>query len=117
MYWVYGSFRETTFQKIKTQGSALLKAAADKNYAPAMFFGKLQLAGTLVPKDAGAGLALIRDAAVLGSANAQEFLASKYQSGSGVEQDVEKAKRYFRLVLPLGTPECQLSLAKLLLNP
>jgi len=102
----------------KNAGLALLKAAADKNYAPAMFLlGKLQLAGTLVPKDARAGLALIRAAAVLGSANAQEFLASKYQSGSGVEQDVEKAKRYFRLCAASATPECQLALAKLLLNP
>jgi len=103
--------------KDENGGVALLKAAADKNYAPAMFLlGKMQIAGTLVPKDVDGGLQQIKDAAILGSTNAQALLGSKYQSGDGVERDIERAERYFRLCAASGTPECQLSLAKLLLS-
>ncbi|HXR76615.1 MAG TPA: TonB family protein [Bryobacteraceae bacterium] len=103
--------------KNERDGLALLKSAAGKNYAPAIFFlGKMQMAGALVPKNADEGLMQIKDAAILGNANAQELLGSKYQFGNGVERDIEKAKRYFRLCAASGTPECQLSLAKLLLS-
>lgn len=107
----------THMSKDEAVGLALLKAAADENYAPAVFLlGKMEMDGTSVPKNVEGGLKQIKDAAILGSTSAQELLASKYQSGDGVERDVEKAKRYFRLCAASGAPECQLSLAKLLLS-
>ena len=92
-------------------GLAQIQKAADKNYGPALFYlGSLKLAS-----DAEKGLVLLRDAAVLGSWQAQFTLGDKYEKGDGVAPDLERAKRYFRLCGASGIPECQFRLAKLLL--
>jgi hypothetical protein len=97
-------------------GLVKIQTAADKNYGPALFFvGNSTMQGDLMPKDPGKGLSLIHEA-VLGSHQAQFTLGDKYAIGDGVGIDLERAKRYFRLCSATGTPECQLRLAKLLLD-
>lgn len=71
--------------------------------------------GTSVPKDSEKGLALVRDAAMLGSPDAQFTLGDMYERGAGVAMDLERAKSYFRLCAASGTPECEFQLGKLLL--
>jgi TPR repeat protein len=59
---------------------------------------------------------LIRDAASLGSVDAQILLGRKYESGQGVEKDLARSRHYFRLCAATAVPECQYRLARLLLS-
>jgi TonB family protein len=98
-------------------GLAQIQKAADKNYGPALSFtGNSKMQGDFFPKDVSKGLSLIHEAAVLGSNQAQFTLGDKYTKGDGVDVDIERAKRYFRLCAAAGTPDCQLRLAKLLID-
>jgi TonB family protein len=109
--------RGDVLPKDAAAGLVKIQTAADKNYGPALFFvGNSKMQGDLMPKDPGKGLSLIHEAAVLGSQQAQFTLGDKYATGDGVGIDLERAKRYFRLCAATGTPECQLRLAKLLLD-
>jgi TPR repeat protein len=98
--------------KDEAVGLANIQKAADQNYGPAMFtIGRAQLNG-----DPAKGLALIRQAAVLGSREAQFMLGGIYEDGKDVEIDLARSKRYFRLCAASGTPECQFKLGQLLIR-
>ncbi len=74
------------------------------------------MAGQRVEKDPEKGLELVRNAALLGSRQAQFFLGVAYESGDGVPQSAERARQYFRLCAALGETPCQVRLAQLLLQ-
>jgi len=98
--------------KDEAAGLANIQKAADQNYGPAMFtIGRAQLNG-----DPAKGLALIRQAAVLGSREAQFMLGGIYEDGKDVEIDLARSERYFRLCAASGTPECQFKLGQLLIR-
>jgi TonB family protein len=98
---------------------ALLVAAAEKRNGPAMYeIGRRHLAGTGTAADAKNGLQLMKDAAVLGSKQAQNYLGVAYEKGDGVEQDGERSRRYYRLCAAARDSACQFNLARsLLLKP
>lgn len=100
--------------KDEARAQQLIDAAAKKNYGPAIFEqGRRKLAAS--PENADAAWKQIRDASMLGSAAAQEFLGDRYAAGLGVEKDEERARRYYRLCATGGTARCQFRLAELLL--
>ncbi|HEY6987050.1 MAG TPA: TonB family protein [Bryobacteraceae bacterium] len=92
-------------------GLSKIQYAASKNYGPALFFiGRSTIEGHLFPKDVNKGLPLMRDAAVLGSQQAQFMLGDKYEKGDGVEADSERAQRYFACAPPREWPSANFGL-------
>jgi TPR repeat protein len=64
------------------------------------------------------GLKQMQQAALLGSAPAQFHLGRRYEIGEGVPQDLDRARRSFRLCAAQGVGLCQHRLARLLFqNP
>ena len=74
------------------------------------------MAGQRVEKDPEKGLELMRNAALLGSRQAQFFLGAAYENGGGVPPSAEHARQYFRLCAATGETPCQVRLAQLLLQ-
>lgn len=103
--------------KDPVQSLALLSFAAEKNYGPAVYeMGRMYLEGQDLPLDRNRGLRLIHEAAVAGSAGAQAHLGAMYEAGVEAPRDLPRARRYFRLCAAGNQPECQVRLARLLLN-
>ena len=96
---------------------ALFTAGAERRYGPSMYqIGRCQLSGTGVTADPTGGMQLIKDAAVLGSTQAQLYLGLAYEKGEGMEQDSDRARRYFRLCAAARDYACQFKLAQSLLS-
>jgi TonB family protein len=95
-------------------GMEKIRKAADKKYAPALY----QVAAHAIDdaSDADASWEKMRQAAVLGSREAQFFLGDHYERGDGVEQSVDRAKNYFRLCGAKGEARCQYRMARLMFN-
>ncbi len=95
-------------------GMAKIRKAADKNYPPALY----QVAARAIDDaaDAEASWEKMRQAAVLGSREAQFFLGDHYERGDGVEQSVDRAKNYFRLCGAKGEARCQYRMARLMFD-
>src|SRR5260370_12334588 len=89
--------------------------AADKTYPPAMY----QVAARAIDDAANAAASWekMRQAAVLGSREAQFFLGDRYERGDGVAQSADRAKNYFRLSAPTHQPPYQYPLPRLLFSP
>lgn len=99
------------------EGWALIEKAAAKNYGPAIYeIGIRRIEGIDLAKNEEKGLGELREAATLGSIQAQFYLGDRYQKGSGVPIDLDRARRYFRLCSAQGVSVCQYRLAKLLLE-
>ena len=97
------------------QGRALIAKAADKNYGPAIYeVGAMYLEARQSPAGVDKGIQLLRDAAVLGSKQAQYALATRYEAGDGLPRDQERARYFFRLCAAGGDANCQFRLGKLL---
>ena len=65
------------------------------------------------------GLEMMRDAAHLGSTEAQYFLGFAYEHGNpdlGIQQDQDTARQYYRFCAAVGQIVCQYRLGDLLLN-
>lgn len=91
----------------------LEREAVAKNDAMCMCeLGKRLLESGAIEK----GLPLLRDAATLGNRAAQFYLGGRYESGQDVEQDQERAQRYFRLCGAAGEAACQFRVGRLLLS-
>jgi len=76
--YLLGKFRESgkLVPKDPDQALTLLKQAAEANFGPAVYeLGRMYVDGNRLPKDEKQGLEMIRTAAILGSAQAQFFLA------------------------------------------
>jgi TPR repeat protein len=58
----------------------------------------------------------MRQASVLGSAQAQFYLGNRYEKGDGLPRELDRARRYFRLCAARGVAQCQFRLASLLFN-
>jgi TPR repeat protein len=58
----------------------------------------------------------VKNAAVLGSRQAQFFLGAAYESGDEVPQSDDRARHYFRLCAAEGETPCQVRLALLLMQ-
>ena len=98
------------------QSLKLLTKSADKNYGPAMCeLGKMYVEGSGLPLDLSKGWKLIREAAVLGSIEAQ-YLMGVLSENEGKDRDEEKARRYFRLCAAAANPHCQFRLGQALLS-
>jgi TPR repeat protein len=103
--------------KDTADGWRLIEKAADKNYGPALYqvaFRSLQAGGD--PSGMERQRQALRDAAVLGSIEAQFYLGQAYEAGTGVPQEPDRARRYFRLCAIKGEPLCQYRLGRLLLE-
>lgn len=95
----------------------VMSEAAEKNYARAVYeIGRMTMAGRRVEKDPEKGLELVKNAALLGSRQAQFFLGAAYESGDGVPLSAERARQYFRLCAAEGETPCQVRLARLLMQ-
>ncbi len=94
-------------------GLANIQKAADQKYGPALLFiGRAAISGDSMPKNTVKGLGLVREAALLGSADAQFILGGMYQEG----KDRERSKRYYRLCAASAMPECEFRLGQLLIG-
>ncbi len=77
--------------------SSLDQAAAKQDDADALLFlGTANMDGRLVAKDQKKGLAFLRKAATLGSADAQLKLGRRYQDGNEVDVDIRVAEKYLQ---------------------
>ena len=98
-------------------GLALIQKAAAKNYGPALYeIAARLIEGRDLPANVEKGLEMMQQASVLGSQQAQLFLGMRYEAGVGVERDLERAKRCFRLCAAQGMSICEYRLGRLLLN-
>jgi TonB family protein len=97
-----------------TAGWAKIEQAAKKNYGPAIY----RIARRSLDDSTGSEKAWdnMRRAAVLGSREAQYFLGDRYQKGTGLDVDADRAKNYFRLCAAGGVAQCQDRLAHLLFD-
>ena len=95
-------------------GMEKIRKAADKNYAPAVY----QVGARAIEDSAGgeASWGKMRQAAVLGSGEAQYFLGDRFERGDGVEQSVDRARNYFRLCGAKGEARCQYRMARLMFD-
>jgi TPR repeat protein len=59
---------------------------------------------------------MMRQASILGSPQAQFYLGNRYETGSGVPRELDRARRYFRLCAAQGVPLCQYRLGRLLFD-
>lgn len=99
--------------KDEAAGLDLVRKAADKNHGPAIFeLARRQLDAE--PKSKAA-LEEARRAALLGSTQAQFYLASRAERGLHEPVDLERARRYYRLCASAKIAECRLRLGRLML--
>jgi TonB family protein len=101
----------------EARGALLVGKAADKHHGPAMFdIGLGSVEGKGVPQDTEKGLRVMHEAANLGSYAAQFYLGNYYEQGADGPRDADRARRSFRLCAAAGHADCQVRLAKLLLE-
>jgi TonB family protein len=93
-------------------GMAKIEKAAKKDFGPAIY----QIALRALRESAASkrDWSKMRQAAMLGSVEAQFLLGDRHERGDGVKQDVGRAKNYFRLCAARGIMQCQYRLARLL---
>jgi TPR repeat protein len=98
----------------------LIAAAAQAKYGPAMFVlasASLEQKGdSKALKD---GQQMMRDAAHLGSTQAQYFMGFAYEHGNpdlGIQQDQDTARQYYRSCAAVGNLSCQFRLGDLILS-
>jgi TonB family protein len=97
----------------------LMSSAADAKYGPALFAVASSAAEQGQAKDLESTKEAIRNAAVLGSTDAQQYMAVAYEKGNaelGFQQDDERSLYYYRLCAAAGQMRCQFKLGELLLN-
>ncbi len=98
-------------------GFDLIQKAATKNYGPALYeLAMHRIEGRDLARDSDKGLLEMREAATLGSRQAQLYLASRYERGDAVPQELDRARRYYRLCGAQGVALCQYRLGRLLYN-
>jgi TPR repeat protein len=93
-------------------GMAKIHAAADRNYAPAVYQVAVRAMEDAAEREAS--WERMRQAAVLGSREAQFFLGDHYERGDGVEPSADRARNYFRVCGAKGDGRCQYRLARLM---
>jgi TonB family protein len=99
--------------KDPADGLALIQRSAAKNYGPALYqIAVRQVEGL----DLAEGLKTMRQASLLGSPEAQFYLGNRYDTGSEVPRDLNRARQYFPLCAAKGVPICQYRLGILLLG-
>lgn len=105
--------RESNLPENQEPARALLFESAKKKYGPSLFeLGSMYSEGRELQRDPAKGLAMIDEAAMLGSAAAQFYLGARHET----DQDPDKARRYFRLCAAEAQAKCQFRLARLLLS-
>jgi len=117
--YVLGKLLETggPVPRDEPRGALLVGKAADKHHGPAMFdIGLAYFEGKGAPQDTERGLRMMHAAAQLGSYSAQFYLGNYYEQGAGAARDADRARRSFRLCAAAGHADCQVRLAKLLLE-
>jgi TonB family protein len=98
----------------------LIGRAAQAKYGPAMFVlasASLEEKGN--SKALKDGQEMMRDAAHLGSTQAQYFMGFAYEHGNpdlSIRQDEDAARQYYRLCAAAGQVQCQYRLGDLVLN-
>jgi len=102
------------------QSDDLIRRAAQAKYGPAMFkLASVSLEEKGNSKTLKDGLEMMRDAAHLGSTQAQYFLGFANEHGNAdlaIRQDEEAARQYYRFCAAAGDILCQYRLGDLLLN-
>src|SRR5262249_7597344 len=108
--------------KDEAAGWVKIEKAAKQNYGPALYSlarrslvsSRQNATGADDDKENEKNWDQMRKAAMLGSSEAQFFLADRYQRGDGVPQDEGRAKNYFRLCAVRGLSQCQYRLARMM---
>jgi TonB family protein len=105
-------------EKNPQEAARLIEYAAGKHFTPAMYdAGRRRFESARTPEEREQALSLLRDSVVLGSPQAQLYLAQKYEAGDAVPKEVDRARRYYRLCAAAGYSVCQMRLARLMLVP
>ncbi|HWB86068.1 MAG TPA: TonB family protein [Bryobacteraceae bacterium] len=95
----------------------LMDGAAKAHYGPALFqVGSLLYELKTSTGDAENGLRMIEKAAHFGSYRAQLFMGNRFNDGRDIPRDPDRASQYFRLCASMGHTDCEVDLAKLLIN-
>ncbi|MBZ5604674.1 MAG: TonB family protein [Acidobacteriia bacterium] len=95
----------------------LFQEAAARNYGPALYEIALRrIQGRDLSADPDRGLEEMRQGAMLGSVQAQGYLGDRYEKGDGVERDLDRSRRYFRLCAARDIAVCQYRLGRSLID-
>jgi TonB family protein len=95
-------------------GVAKIQQAAKANYGPALYWAARHGTGKQV--EAGEEWDEMRQAAMLGSAEAQYVLGQRHEKGAGTELDTGRAENYYRLCASRGVALCQYRLGRMLFD-
>ena len=95
-------------------GIAKIGQAAKANYGPAIYW--LARRGMGKQADEGEEWDGMRQAAMLGSVEAQYALGQRHEKGAGVDRDAGRAENYYRLCASRGVALCQYRLGRMLFD-
>jgi TonB family protein len=95
-------------------GIAKIQQAAKANYGPALYW--LARRGLGKQAEGGEEWDEMRQAAMLGSAEAQYVLGQRHEKGAGTELDAGRAENYYRLCASRGVGLCQYRLGRMLFD-
>lgn len=102
--------------KDEAEGLHFIQKAASAKYGPALFEVAMQaLKAGGDPSEIEKQRQNMRDAALLGSTQAQFYLGEIYEAGIGAGPDPDRARRYFRLCAAKGVALCEYRLGRLLM--
>ncbi|MBS1827124.1 MAG: TonB family protein [Acidobacteria bacterium] len=103
--------------KDEAGGLELIQRAGQKQYGPAAYQIALRrMRGAGLPQDRTKGLEEMERAAMLGSVQAQFYLAGLYELGTAAARDLALAQRYYRMCAGQGVGRCQHKLGTLMLG-
>jgi TonB family protein len=118
--YVHGKFLEAgeVLPQDAALGRDLIARSARENYGPALYeVARAALDAAPGPAELEKAKDTIRNAAILGSPQAQYFLGASYELGTSVyPRNDESARQFFRLCAAQGQAECQFRLGRSLLN-
>ncbi len=95
-------------------GIAKIEQAAKANYGPALYWLARRRLGKQA--DAGEEWDEMRQAAMLGSVEAQYVLGQSHEEGAGTDRDAGRAENYYRLCASRGVALCQYRLGRMLFD-
>lgn len=95
-------------------GIAKIGQAAKANYGPALYW--LARRGMGNQADAGEEWDEMRQAAMLGSVEAQYVLGQSHEKGTGTDRDAGRAENYYKLCASRGVALCQYRLGRMLFD-
>ncbi len=105
---------EEILPRNEAAGMAKIEQAAKANYGPALYWLARRKRGA--DTDAAESWDQMRQAAMLGSAEAQYLLGQSHEKGAGTDRDAGRAENYYRLCASRGVAMCQYRLGRMLFD-